>query len=409
MPVAAVIAAALTTAAPKSKSLWVAGLDVLRQPGTPGSLYGTAISSIEVTERLPGLVSGMTFRITDPAAAVAVAKGDTILYFDHELDLPLFRGWVDTWTPEPLPGGQGRAIDVEAIGVEAVLDWAMLLEDMTIPAGGNLRDAIQRLAGAAVGTGPLRAFSLDGGTNSSIAQPISENTAAAFAGGLSTALTLKAGTSLRECLRQVARLYFTASAGAVFAFTVDYFYGLRAELHGPLAGPFTFVAWADRATFSVSTGAGQRPSGNRYRTDGQVYRGVFVKGANAAGTGLVVDGSGTVGPIAVLNDDASDTAGRLLDIGRTYLQQSAEAVRGDVVAEAVDPADVNSLSAWFRPGCQLTITESAVGLSGAAHIATELRKRFHADGTEDWSISYGGVPPSAAQLIRRLALAPRAA
>lgn len=406
MPAAAVVGAALTDGSAKAKSLWIAGLDVLRQPGGPtGSLYGVKESTIELVERFPGMVSSLSFQITDPMARVAVAKGDTILYFDHASGLPLFRGWVDTWSPAPLSGGQGRAIDVEAIGVEAVLDWAILANDVTIAAGGALREAIQALVAQSVGTGPLRAFGLDGGTNSSIAQPIGENTSAAFAGGLSTALTLTAGTSLREALRQVARLYFTASAGLRFAFTVDYFYGLRAEAFSPISPQ---VVWNDRASFSVSTGAGSRPSGLRYRTDGQVYRAVYVKGANAAGSGLVSRGDGAIGPIAFLSDNASDTAERLNDIGRTYLAQSADEVRGEVKAAELDPSTVNSLAAWFRPGCQLTLTDASVGASGAAYQATELRKRFYANGREDWTIAFGGIPPSAAQLIRRLTSSARA-
>jgi hypothetical protein len=151
----------------------------------------------------------------------------------------------------------------------------------------------------------------------------------------------------------------------------------------------------------VSTAAGQRPGSLEYRLDGGTPRAVMIRGANAAGTGIVGDGSGVKGPTAVVSDNTSDTAAALATIGANYLSTQRSVIRGTVTAEELTPSTYNTGGNFFRPGCTLTLTDASVGASGN-YMVTEVTKRFYASGKEDWTVSFGGIPPSGTRLMRRL-------
>ena len=411
MALGAITATALTDHSAKAKSLWIDGLDILKQPsGTQGSLYGVELDSVKVIERFPGQVSSMTFSISDPAAVATVAEGAVVRFFDHTTSLPLFLGWVDQWSAHPAYGGKGRRIDVECTGIEALLDWCVIPVDLTFPLLTAISDAIQSMVAVCIGTGPLKAFADISGGNSSIAKGIGSNISLTLlaippAGG---PVTITAGTTLREGIRQILPFAALTVAGLPYTnvgvATVDFFGGLRVELTGSFGN---LISYADRADLTLDTGAGQRPASLDLSFDGGGAHSVYVKGANAAGTGVVGDGTGLIGATAYVSDATSQDAISLQTVGSTYLQQQRNSVRGRVTAEAVTPGSTNSTSAWFRPGSRLFVTDASVGATGS-YMTSAVEKTFQASGTEDWTVDFGGIPFTAAHLIRRLTLSARA-
>jgi hypothetical protein len=401
---AALVATQLTDHTPRVKMLTLAGVDVNGRVGFGGNGYHVPIESIEVDEQGPGGVSTMQFDLVDPLANGPLpADGDEVQYWDLINDVPLFAGFVANWSTRPLPSGQGRVTTISCVGFEIILDWALIPAAMTLRANLLLSQAVLSLAAAAAGTGPLRAFS---GGPSSQEHPVGWFTTS---DGLGLAVLMydvpiAAGTSLREALGTAAAAAAgSAGLGNPFVapaalFTVDFYRGLRA-MSADLVG-----AWAsDFASLTVvDTVAGANAAdGLEHETDAtQIVRGVFVKGANAAGTGLISDGSGKLGRIAFIDDSTIDTAAKLADAQATYLSQYVIATRGsfDLVDWTRTPG--------VRVGSLVYLTDAVTGATGAYRIYG-LTKRFLKSGRETWTVQYGGLRPSANRLLRRLTRAVR--
>ena len=62
--------------------LFIDGLDVIKQPGTAGSIFGTDIDSIKVHEVM-GQAPRMEFMIDDPAGALSPGRGANVYFCDH--------------------------------------------------------------------------------------------------------------------------------------------------------------------------------------------------------------------------------------------------------------------------------------------------------------------------------------
>jgi len=198
----AVIATQLTDQSLRPWTLTVGGVDVL---GLNGSSYGVPIESVEVVEQGPNGVSSMHFRIWDPAKEVNLREMDEVEFWQQQgIDLPFFAGFVQEWTLTTR--GVGRYIDVECIGIEAVLDWMIIPVETVVPVDTVVFRAVLALVGRATGVGvQIRAFSEcpDEVTNkeSSQAFPV----AGMGVGGLTPAtlastVTIAEGSSLREAL-----------------------------------------------------------------------------------------------------------------------------------------------------------------------------------------------------------------
>jgi hypothetical protein len=394
----AAILASLPAGPPARASLWLAGLDVLKQPGMTGNGYGVELSTIEVDEQGPGGVSGLSFSIDDPTGTVALPRdGDEVRFQDQVADLPYFGGYVSSWAIRPGFGGQGRTIRVECVGYEILLDWAILPADLPIASGTLLNAAIQSCAASATGAQGLRAFSTDT-SQSSQATPI----ASFFVGGnyqvIQYAITITAGSSLRQALEQCGQAASRAGSPksgllpSNIQFTVDPYRGLRAMEDSASS------AWAtDYAGLTVTdTGASTRNADSlNHETDvSTAVRGVYVKGANAAGSGFLMDGTGLPGRIAFIDDSTIDTAAKLADLQTTYLSGTVITQRGDFRLEDWQPV------AGVRPGSLVTLTDAAVGASGPYRIM-QITKRF-TGARESWHLNYGRLRPSGAALVRSL-------
>src|SRR5262245_6336401 len=117
MPLAAVLGGLPATAFPYT--LLMGNLDVIGI---------TPIDSIRIDEVGPGGVSSIEFTYGDSTGTVLPQTGDVIKMQWNTPDVPIFLGWVDTWSSTPDFGGQGRSVTVQGIGIEAQLDWLIIPE-----------------------------------------------------------------------------------------------------------------------------------------------------------------------------------------------------------------------------------------------------------------------------------------
>jgi hypothetical protein len=389
-------------------SLTVGGLNVLLPPVTGGNQPGVPLDSISVDEQGPGGVSGMSFRYEQPVTSgpPPFSPGDDVQFWDVTNNVPYFGGFVAEFSNRPDFGNQGRSIEVNCVGYESVLDWAVLTADVTYfgrpdvggpPFAVIFIDAVQSVAANALGTGPLRTFGGPGSANfeSTQAGPVSWCFYPDFATGgaifLQYPVTINAGTTLREAIRMLAAASgqggFISTPDRMIATvaTVDFYYGLRITIDAPNK------AWAPEYLTLTETSA----ENLSHDTDGaQAVRGVFVHGLNAAGTGVMTDGTGRIGRIAYINDQTADTAIKLGQTAGAYLAQFRVDERGTLEIQDAAP------TAGVRPGSLLALTDAATGATGTYRVMA-IRKTF-TGARENWTVTYGGLPPSAANLMRRL-------
>lgn len=388
MPTAGVIATQLTDHATVAKTLTVGGYNVMSM---------VDIDSVRIDEQGPGGVSSMSFDIWDQTGAVSIQDGQQVEFWDVVRAAALFAGFVQSWSQSPAFGGQGRIIRVVCVGAEAILDWTLMPEEMTFPAGALPAVAVQSLVANSSGTvvGLNTAMVFFGG-GSTTAHPIS---ASGTTTQLPYAVTVAAGISLREAIATVCAPNANTRNGFNIKATIDFTYGLRLFIDAPFGG------WADDyADLTVTdtligTVASSRLE-HETNADG-IVRGVFIKGADAAGTGFLGDGSGKPGRVAYFSDDTIDTAAKLLDAQQTYLNANVLGTRGSLDLTGYSP------TTNVRPGSLLVLTDAGSGATGSYHIYG-IRKTFNVGGTQNWSIAYGGFRPSAVRATRRLIATPRA-
>lgn len=400
MAVGAILASALTTHAARDRALWVGGVDVMKDPA---GRYGAPVEDIELFEAGSYGVSTLSFTVNDPQLLLAFQPGMEVRFWDLTWDVPLFVGWVDPYAALPA-FGTGRKWSIQCVGVEALLDWSVLTSDVTLSLA--LLQVDQFIALLSASTCPIGlnvGCAFDTVTPSTRAEPISSY----FMYGGTDTYTVPAGTTLREAFRTVLQhsVYTLGSLGTpVFAFTIDWWFGLRVYHTNEIVG------WSDdpddaRPLSVVDTPpAGPfRASGLDYTTEGIVPRSVYVQGGNAAGSGLVSDGSGIVGPTATMRDATILSATARDAAGLNYLLARQSGLRGSFTLENVTFSSLSSSLTQTRPDSILAITDTQAGLDGGStlRLVSGIRKRFH--GTlEDWTITFGGPPPSLSNLMRSL-------
>lgn len=386
------------SAAGPTKSLYIDGLDVLKQPGTSTNRYGVPIETCSVTEAGPGGISGMSFTLEDPSISLPPPQpGQWVRFQDHTNDRPIFLGFLQSFSPQVF--GLGVLYEVEAIGIETVLDWQVIASDTTFAVGINTADAVQTLYAAAAGIGvPLRTARAGSSQGSSQAAPIGSIDPAAITsfGKLANAVTVTAGTTLREGIRQLTDQNIASSDTLRVGGTanpnvsVDFYSGLRVWL-GTLGTEYAVLTVNDAVAGPLIA------AGLQHETDATgIVPQVYVKGGNAAGSGIVSAGSGLPGPIATLNDSTITTAADRDAKGYAYLSDKGSGVRGTFVLESYDPAPN------VRAGSRLLITDAQLGLSSYFAPVMQIGRKFLSSGKEDWTITYGGLRASFATAVRRL-------
>jgi hypothetical protein len=390
MPGAAIIASALNTAATRSKGLWVGGVDVIIDPVAPID-YAVPIESVRIEHQGPGGVSSMEFTIecyTVPPA-VTVADGMDVRFYDFTNSRDLFYGFVDHVDVVNLYGDRGTVYHLKCVGIEALLDWSVMAADITFAAGIHPEVGVQSVFANAVGT------SLDrlNATASSIADTNSNDTNPVMALGTitATAVTITAGTTLREAIRLVGAQVLWTDPTQYFVATVDFRGGLRWFWTTALLSAVDNWGFTAINNDSPSTSNGEDTT---YGIDAAQYRGVFVKGTGV--TAFVPSGAGKEGPIAFLNDTNITTLAVAIQAGISYLVPYTTQARGTYALRDKAPA-VNSI-----PGGKVTITDTRLGLSATVFAVSAVMRTFNASQREDWIVAFGGLAPSMTGLARQL-------
>jgi hypothetical protein len=400
---AAVINQALGgNAAGPTLALWIEGINVLKQPGTAANRYGIPQETIRITEAGPDDVSSMTAVIEDPSLSLPTFSDFApVGYWDLVNNRPFFTGWIQNAIPRPF--GLGRAYDITCVGPEAALDW-MVVPSLTIPAGTQIHVAVQAACGAAIGVGvPLRAFHVES-KNGGQTAPIGN--LSLFGDDLNAPVTGVAvvadGDTLREVLRKIVDAAPNmAQIGADFepivaygAITVDFYLGVRLYSSGEAPSDY------DPLTVSDTVGGAIAAARIKHeRASLGIYRTVYIKGGNAAGTGLVTDGSGKPGKIAVIPDSTITTSAARDIAGQAYLARQSQGARGELDIETFIP------STNVKAGSRVVITDAQLGLSSADFRIASIVKRFEGP-TQSWQVQYGKAQPSAARLVRALTRTP---
>ena len=373
----------------RARTLTVAGVEVLKQPGGTG--YGVETSSVSVDEAAPGAVSSMQFVIDDPAKAVTVNSGDMVRFWDHVRDVPIFTGFVDTVTYAPA-FATGRTLAVSCVGLDAVLDWlavpAVLITNTGLISEGEV---LQSLVAQSAGVGvPLNTGS------SSVSGSQSKPLGTGYAVSSIATWRAPAGSSVRS-----AFMAFLAAANAADNtsnnamspvsrhMTVDAWGGLRYWADQPWTALTAGYYPSDYATLTVTDTAASAVTSSSLAhvvDGGSVIRNVWVTGGNAAGTGSVSDGTGIVGRSQSVSDSAilTDAAKRAAAAG--VFASTSEPVRGSMTLESYTPTSVHV-------GSPLALADAMVGVA-STYAVTGLSRTFENGTKETWAVSYGTPEPS---------------
>lgn len=402
MPLAPTVAAALTTPASAPWQILVNGNEVGAAPGTAGHRLGVPIETLELDLEGGGGVSSASFVIDDPDRSLVVAEGQRVWIFDNVRGVPRFSGWIQNWTTLPL--GISRQIAIEAVGREAILDWAFVPGTITIPAGTDLEEACLAVAGAAIYPPGVELLAFSGNAGS-------DEGDARFGFGIGTwilfdyhliADAVIEDTTLRDALNQIASLTGSDAAldGTIIypqiKISVDFWGYLRVWINTP-------DDWSNVTTRSGFGSASPAPADPQFLNDATgASHAVYVVGAGG-GTAFVIDGSGIPGPIARVTDDTLTTAAAMQAAGYQYMGNRSGIQRAPLRLEDFVPAGSPG-NAHPRPGSRVSIRDAQLGIDPAAdYLMDGITIGFTAGGdAEQWEISAGGRRPSAVNLVRRL-------
>jgi hypothetical protein len=395
MATAALIATQLTD---RSSRAWT--LQVGMQPdilgGTSAAAYRVPIETIRVNEQESGGVSSMSFDIVDPTLAYTPTEMDFVQLWDVTNARPQFAGYLQGWTVKP-EGPNGRRWMCRCVGVEAVLDW-MVTRANSYASGSNVREAVQSIIGSAYGVGVALDFTSDdgnGGYAGTQSQPVASFTAIGSACLLTETVAIEEGETVREALRKVLdvsvidnHFYSTIDAARGVA-TVDFYLGARVRIADAFPVDYADLTIAESGTTAMVL---------EHETDALgAVRQVFVSGGNAAGSGVVSAGTGVPGPIAGVSNADSLTASAKEITGTAYLSRQASATRGRLAVSTLGIPSTN-----VRAGGEVVLTSTPLALTAQRFVISAISKTFLPGGRQTWDVDYGGLPPSAIRVIRRL-------
>ena len=392
MPVAAAIAPLLQGIAGQDFGLYLGGHNVA--PLTP-------TSSIVVKEAGPGGVSSMSFVIEDPTGIAGLpVAGSEIRMQDLTLDVPIFLGWLNDWTAEVY--GVGRIFSINAIGIEAALDWTIVPSTGigSVFAPRQLVDGsdpvISGLASYAAWMGlkapiPTSSDPIDGdadkpiGFLSTAGDPYEIDYDGPFFAGpsdLRTAITY----ATRVTRRSVAAVLDLDAL-----VTVDFNRRLRVFRRGFKPADYTNLTVNDAYAGPLVAAS------LKYEVHpGDVPHGVYVVGGNPAGTGWVEDTSGVRGRMDLLNSTDSGVSISLTAIGEKYLAAQAMLVRGSLVLESYVPS-----VGTIHPGSFITITDTQVSQVAQIYAIATITKTFPGGVLQEWMIEFGSSAPSYVESVAR--------
>lgn len=400
-----IIATQLTDQSVRYWRLTIAGLDMTGV----GSAYRYRVrrQSIALEENGPGGVSALHFTIADPLLQCTLVEGDPVEFWDITLDRPNFLGFLQNVAV--VKTAVGRELEITCIGIEALLDW-MVMTPLTIPAGTETTAAFQACYYNATGVGwSIRAFGSSAGTDIFGTQeaPI-QMTGVGF--GLGYDVVFTGGESLRQALIDVgaAHIVGNLSNDPTPAPTIDFYSGLRVHYMATTSVPNHFVMVQSIDMDDLLVEDTMVPTPGRLQSNGVdlnldfggVVRGVYIIGANAAGSGLVSDGTGIPGPVHSLADDSSTTADIRNRLGASYLAQFSESARITTRFLPIEPTWLVSKN--VRPGSVVRFyPDGQTWQEQTLYSVLSIRKTWPVDDLENWSVGVGGFAPSAVRASRR--------
>lgn len=383
MPLAPVVATQLTDRAARYYGLYIDGLDVSADR-VPGNGYAVDTESVEIIEAQAGQVSSMRFTIGDPLNEITVADGARVTFVNLNKDVTEFAGWVDTATMRTV--GIGREIEVSCIGIEAVLDW-LVVGSVTIAQGTPFTDAMQQILSAAAGIG----FGLSWGQGTT------------YDAGIQSPAGISPKRDVTITGQTVRQAFEAVAAASLDDFPPPGWIALTVTYGGVvlLKGVFTAATIFGTAQQVVSTSGPVYPANHEYSPiQGDSTRAVYVVGGNAAGTGLVPDGTGIPGQTAIVNEPGATTEQLKRAAAYAVMGRNGEFGAGTFTLE--NYTQTATRDAAKRVWSQWIVTDSVYGLSSVTVNVLRIVKRFHKGGTETWTLTYGNRLRSAARQIRVL-------
>lgn len=399
------IATQLTDRSVRYWRLNIAGLDMTGV----GSAYRYAVrrQSIVVEENGPGGVSSMHFTIADPLLQCTLVEGDPVEFWDITLDRPNFLGFLQS--VNVVSTAVGRELEITCIGIEALLDW-MVMTPLTIPAGTDGSAAYQSCYYNATGVGwSIRAFGSGIGTDIFGTQeaPLQRT---GLGLGLGYDVVFEGGESLRQAMTAVGAAWVVGnlSNDPIVGVTIDFYSGLRSHYPSSTSVPNHFVLTQSLDMDNLLVEDTMSPTAGRLQSGGVdlaldfggVVRGVYITGANAAGSGLVSDGTGIPGPVHSLSDDSSTSVDIRNHLGASYLAQFSESARIGTRFMPIDPTWLSTKN--VRPGSLTRFyPDGQTWQEQTLYSVLSIRKTWPVEDLENWTVGVGGFAPSFVSSNRR--------
>jgi hypothetical protein len=206
--------------------------------------------------------------------------------------------------------------------------------------------------------------------------------------GFTTVADQTLSGTLRQCLAEVNAVTSSGSWGYPLP-TVDFYGGIL------FPGSFTLSPLVVTDTYASTLNS----SGLEYTpVTGDAVRGVYVTGGNAAGSGLVTDGTGIPGRIAAIDDPTCLDATTRDALADTYMRTQGAGASGVLSLEDYDYPGADFFHAWST----VTITDAIAGLSSQNFRVSSVVKTWNDDTHGNWTISFGLRNQSVTAEIRAL-------
>lgn len=407
MTLGAVLGAALNSGAAHPYGLFMNGFDVIKEP-VASPRYGVPTDSIEVVEAGSGGVSSLRFTIDDPSLVITVLGNEEVVLWDFTRDAPMFGGYVDSFTVTVDFGQQGRSYEVLCSGYETLLDTCavggLVINFATANRDGVSGGAIQEteMIQTLAGFTPLSHGTTSTATETPTqALPVQHRDAVVpyativdFSG-----MSVRAGWQAYLAVAQSANgavdpgpgfnIQGDAPADRIndYWMTVDFYKGLRFAAYAPAHTGAPVSKWfSDYTTLTLTdTPTGTPAEDLDYSEDhspSAIVNGVYVKGGNAAGSGMVSNGQIPRREVMISDSGILTGQAKLGRATQIINAKSAPAGRGTFSMTSYTPV------ATIHPGSPLSITDARLSGQLTHAIITEIRKTLNSGLTQNWTITY---------------------
>jgi hypothetical protein len=411
MTLGPIIAASLAPLTTRPWALYVNSLDVLKEP-VAAPRYAVPIETMKLRKVFWDSVGSLTFAIDNPARALTptiISPGMEVRLTEYRSGTTYswFLGYITKtkWIPDF--GQQGNRIEVTCASIDVLLDWLVLARDLTFDGTTTtfLATVQTCLANCVGGTPELRAMGVGGGAPyaSDADLPMGSPPGGTIIGNV----TYTAGMSMRAVIQKAVGPFYAGARAAI-----DEYRGVRTNVvikNGapPLNDPWPMVASAYGETPGTITIPGaalrQRPENTSKEYDGTAGVRAVAVTHPSLNTETLGDGSGLVGPAAVVASQAWPGEGQsdVASEAAMYLFLNGFPIRGELVLDEIRAAG------WGLRPASFTVSPMSLTLDALDHATdqldmTSVEVRWFGDDY-GFTIAYGVTPePSGFQKIRAL-------